>query len=479
MLMKRKISLFIYSLLIAVLVMTLFRGFKAEPRVAVAKTNIPPIAESYDVVVIGSEIQGVLLAKEARNLGLKVMILDTRSKLGGELIQGQMFFLDDVNDNKKRSLVQGEIKNLFTAFKAGSIRNKSEFDAYYNDLIKGIPLQSGIAIDSVTTAPSNEEKTVQSMTFHSKNGVQHRVQAKYWVENTDFNALSSHLNEKRIPGMETISRTKHADYMAATYMLNFKNVQWNKLHQTILKDYPLSNVLKEYGPNTYVNRSYATGFSHITEQFKTNNSDLKLRGLNALNQKNGQVCINALLVYNVDPADPKSVQSAVTQSRAIVPSILAFLRSHMPGFSKAELNGYPEYLYIRDYNRYETKYVLDYKDLTNKRMFWDNVSVGGYNIDLQGTQTIPMGIGFGKPDHYGLPLRSFELKSYDNVLVVGKNVGANIKAYGSARIMPTTALAAQTIGIILGKENKRLEDLTSADFERIHKYLKQDYKITL
>ncbi|MOA45518.1 hypothetical protein D3C78_1679200 [compost metagenome] len=78
-----------------------------------------------------------------------------------------------------------------------------------------------------------------------------------------------------------------------------------------------------------------------------------------------------------------------------------------------------------------------------------------------------------------MPLRSFELKSYDNVLVVGKNVGANIKAYGSARIMPTTALAAQTIGIILGKESKRLADLTPADFERIHKYLEKDYKIIL
>ncbi|MOA13251.1 FAD dependent oxidoreductase [compost metagenome] len=126
--------------------------------------------------------------------------------------------------------------------------------------------------------------------------------------------------------------------------------------------------------------------------------------------------------------------------------------------------------------------MLDYPDLMSNKMFWDNVTIGGYAIDLQGTRTVKKGIGYGKPDKYGIPLRSFELKSYDNVIVTGKNVGATIKAYGSARIMATTALAGQTIGIIMGRElknNKRLSDLTKADFQRIHKYLEKDYKIVL
>lgn len=47
--------------------------------------------------------------------------------------------------------------------------------------------------------------------------------------------------------------------------------------------------------------------------------------------------------------------------------------------------------------------------------------------------------------------------------------------------MPNTALAAETIGIILGKElkHKRLKQLTQADFQRIHKYLERSYGIVL
>jgi hypothetical protein len=440
----------------------------------------PAGAPAYDVVVIGSEIQGVLLAREASKAGLKVLLLDPRSKPGGELIQGQMFFLDDVNDNKQRSLVQGEIKNLMNGYKDGTIRTAANFNQYYNRLIKGLALKSSIVIDAVNTESMGKSKKVNSLVYHGKDGIKHTIQSRYWVENTDYAALSARLGETRIPGMETIYNGKQPDYMAATYMLNFKNVDWAKLHQSILEDYPLTHVRKKYGPNTYVDWHFATGFSNVTAKYITKDKLLKLRGLNATYQKNGQVIINGLLIYDVDPSNPQSVQSAISKAKAEAPSILSFLRSNIPGFAKAELNGFPDYLYIRDYNRYETKYVLEYSDLMSSRMFWDNVSLGGYSIDLQGTRAIPKGIGFGKPDRYGLPLRSFQLKSYDNVIVTGKNIGAGIKAYGSARIMATTALAAQTIGIILGREqDKRLADLNASDFQRIHRYLETDYKIVL
>jgi hypothetical protein len=242
------------------------------------------------------------------------------------------------------------------------------------------------------------------------------------------------------------------------------------------------NVEKKYGPNTYIDWSFASGFSNIMLKYKSQDSGLKLRGLNVTNQRDGEVIINALLIYDVDPSNAQSVDSAVKKGKAEIPYICNYLRNTMPGFENAQINGFPDYLYIRDYNRYETKYVLDYPDLHSSRMFWDNVTLGSYNIDLQGTRTIPLGIGFGKPDRYGIPLRSFLLKSYDNVIVVGKNVGATIKAYGSARIMPTTAMAAESIGIILGREikqNKPLDELTQSDFKWIHEYLARDYKLAV
>ncbi|MBM6996211.1 FAD-dependent oxidoreductase [Paenibacillus sp. DXFW5] len=464
------------------------------PAPASAASETPPSApcgtgcNGYDVVVIGSEIEGVLLAREAHAAGLSVLILDPREKPGGELIQGQMLVLDEPNDNRKRSLVQGELKPLYDGYKAGNIRKLPAFESYYRKLIREIPLRSGITIDGVEIEDTDgqgteQRKTLKSVTYLANDGKLYQVQAGYFVENTDFNALTVHLGNLRIPGMESLYNGTKPDYMAATYMLRFKSVNWNKLHQAVLEDYPLTNVVKKYGANTYVDWDFATGFSNLTYNYRPRDSHLMLRGLNATYQKDGEVIINSLLVYDVDPADPQSVRSAVARAKAEAPYIAKYLRKHIPGFGKAELNGYPDYLYIRDYNRYETDYVLNYKDVMSGRMFWDNVTVGGYTVDLQATRVVKKGIGYGKPDRYGIPLRSFELKSYDNVLVAGKNIGAEIKAYGSARIIPTTALAGETMGILLGREwkqgHKRLSELTPGDFRRIHRYLKKDYDIRI
>ncbi|GGG61583.1 FAD-dependent oxidoreductase [Paenibacillus radicis (ex Gao et al. 2016)] len=437
----------------------------------------------YDVIVIGSEIQGVLLAKEVRKARKSVLILDPRTQTGGELIQGQMQFLDIPNDRKNKSIVQGEIKYLFDAYKSGSIRKAHEFNQYFNQLVRGIPIEKGIKIQTIETVPLAKEKSLKSITYKTQDGATRNVQANYWVENTDFNALTSLLDLKRIPGMESLVSKKDPtpEYMSATLMIKFKNVDWSKLHKTILKDYPLTNVQKKYGPNTYVDWTIATGFGNLINQYKPTDPQLVLRGMNTLNQKNGRAIMNALLVFDVDPSKPESVKSAIAKASAEAPHILKFLRQNIPGFAKAELDGFPDYLYIRDYNRFETEHILQKEDLKSNKMFWDNVSIGGYGMDLQATKRIPTGIGFGLTDRYGMPLRSFELKAYENVIVAGKNVGASIQAYGSARIMPNTATAAQTIGIIIGRESgkKRLKELTPEDFKRIHKYLKKDFNIVL
>lgn len=439
-----------------------------------------PWCRQYDVVVIGSEVEGILLARAAQAEGMNVLVLDPRPAPGGQLIQGEMQVLDEPRDKNRKSLVQGEMKHLYDEYNAKKIRSSKSFQQYFNKLTQHLPIRNGIRIETVETAVRQDRESIQSLTYVARDGHTYKVKAKYWVENTDFNALTSHLKVQRIPGVETVFKSEKPDYMAATLILKFKNVNWGQLHAAVLKDYPLTNVAKKYGPNTYVDWDFGTGFSNITAKYEPQDEQLMLRGINSTYQQNGEVVMNALLIFDVDPSDPKSVQSAIRKAKEEAPHVLAFLRKNIPGYSKAELNGFPEYLYIREFNRFETDYVINYKDVMSGKMHWDNVSIGGYPVDLQGTKSHPYGITLGKPDRYGIPLRSFLLKGHDNVLVAGKNVGASAQAYGSVRIMPNTALAGETIGIILGREKGRdLRSLTASDFERIHKYLRTEYNINI
>lgn len=476
--MKKATFLLLSILLTASLFLTAAEWGAAGRASAAADPTRP------DVVLIGSEVEGIYMARAAADEGLSVIVLDPRPKPGGQLLEGEMLFLDEPLGDKGQVLLQGRVKALFDAYKSGKIRKRSEFVDYYNKLAKGIPIISGVTINSVDIRqqPDATGRFVESITYMTKDGVSRTIYPGYVVENTDFAALTSRLGLPRIPGMETVfgSADGARDYMASTFMLKFKNVDWHAFQKEVMAMSKRDRELK-YGSETNVTGTFTWGFGKVGASYDSGKDEWFLRGLNTVNQRGGEVMINALLVYGVDPSNDESVRNAVEEGKAQSRRILEHLRKTLPGWSKAELNGYPDYLYVRDYDRYETEYVLQGTDLMSGRMFWDNVSIAGYEIDLQGTLNSKWGSRKGSPDKYGMPLRSFQALGFRNVLVAGKNVGASAVAYGSARIQAQTALAAETIGIMLGqiKGSYSLSDMTPDRMKGLQEYIRAKYQITL
>lgn len=444
----------------------------------------PPVpTEKVDVVLFGSEMEGMYLARAAADEGLKVKVLDPREQIGGQLIQGEMLFLDETKDEQGHSLVQGRIKTLFDGFKSGKIRKIDEYVSYFDQLRRDIPIESGIAIADVkTAAPAGgaTDATVVSVDYKTKDGATKRIEADYWVENTDYAAFASRLNVTRMPGLEAFyGHPDKVEYMSSGMMIKLKNVDWNKFN-TSFNSLSSAEKNKKYGGG-YVNESFAIGLSGMTDRYKPTNDRVFLRGLNAVNQRDGDVLINAFLIYTVDPSNAQSVAEAIELGKKEIPLIVDHFRKSITGWENVELNGFPNYLYIREYNHYETDYVLKPSDMLGAKMFWDNVSIAGYPLDLQGTSVNKWGIEMGRPDKYGMPLRSFLLKNYANVIMAGKNVGASAIAFGSARIQPNTGLAAESIGVILGQIHgkKKLKELTEADMPALHQYLQTTYNLKL
>ncbi|WP_213583785.1 FAD-dependent oxidoreductase [Paenibacillus sp. J2TS4] len=442
----------------------------------------PSHSSDPDIVLIGSEIEGMYLARAAADEGLHVVVLDPRSRPGGQLIQGEMLYLDEPFDGAGESLLQGRVKELFDRYKQGEIRKKEEFVNYFEAIADGIPIESGIEIIKIETEQdtARSKQKIKSLTYRTAAGEEKTVTAKYWVENTDFAALSSRLEVTGIPGIETVFGGSAKDYMAASIMMKFRKVDWARFSGEINQ---LGQEKKEeiYGAGTYLTGTFAYGFGNIGKSYSPSQQDVFLRGLNIINQRDGDVLINALLVFDVDPANSQRIEEALAAGRKETDQVVQHLRQQLPGWEEAEVNGYPEYLYIRDSDRYETEYVLQATDLFSGAMFWDNVSIAGYPIDLQGNKANPWGTSTGKPDKYGMPLRAFQLKGYTNVLTAGKNVGASAVAYGSARIQPNTSLAGEVIGIILGQIDGKneLADLSEKEMKKLHQYIKKNYGITL
>ncbi|MFC5701847.1 FAD-dependent oxidoreductase [Cohnella faecalis] len=437
------------------------------PRQSPSPVPIP--TEKADVVLIGSELEGMYLARAAADEGLVVKTIDPRDQPGGQLLQAEMQFLDAVVDNggKGKLIAQGRVKELITGFRKGTIRKPSEFTAYYNKLVQGIPIESGIQIQDVERVPGlRGESKIDSVTYKSKNGSLHRIEADYWVENTDYAALVGKLGVERQPGLEAFFGAKQVEYMSAGLMMKFKNVDWD--------------AFQKHGYTT-VDANYGVGVVDVTKRYVSSNDRVFLRGLNAVNQRDGEVLVNALLVYQIDPSDERSIEEGMALGRQETELVLQHFRQSMAGWEHAELNGFPHSLYIREYNHYNADYNLQVSDMLSGHMFFDNVSIAGYPLDLQGLRHAKWGTEMGRPDKYGMPLRSFLLKRYENVILAGKNVGTTAIAYGSARIQQNTSIAAESIGAIIGhlRGAKKLKELQAGDWPELHRFLNANYHIKL
>ncbi|SDP12340.1 FAD dependent oxidoreductase [Paenibacillus sp. yr247] len=436
--------------------------------------------EHIDVVVIGSELEGLYLARAAADEGLKVKVLDPHKAFGGQILQSQMLFLDETRDDQGHLLIQGRVKELFDGFRNAKIRKLPEFTTYMNKLMKDIPIESGIVINEIEqiNTPDHMHK-VASIVYSTNQNEKKKITASYWVDNSDYAALISRLDAKRLPGLEKFYGQKDIEYMSAGMMMKFTHVDWKQFNTAfnLLKPDEKS---KQFGGG-YVSDSFAIGLSGMTKAYHPSNDRVFLRGLNAVNQRDGEVLINALLVYTVDPSRPDSIQEAVNLGNKETALILNHFRKTLPGWEHAELGELPAYPYVREYNHYEMDYVLKPSDLLSGTMFWDNVSIGGYPLDLQGTSANKWGIEMGRPDKYGMPLRSFLLKNYENVIAAGKNVGSSAIAYGSTRIQPNTSLAAESIGVILGQlhGNQKLREINPEEMAKLQQYLALHYQIKL
>ncbi|MGO4276786.1 FAD-dependent oxidoreductase, partial [Paenibacillus sp. TAF58] len=148
--------------------------------------------------------------------------------------------------------LQGRVKDLFIRYKKGEIRKANEFEQYYNSLIKGIPMESGITIIKVDKEKNIGTSTqkINSITYRTADGLEETISANYWVENTDFNALTGDIGLERIPGIETVfGGTK--DYMASSVMMKFRNVDWEKF-QTEINRLTRKEIEDKYGSTSTV-----------------------------------------------------------------------------------------------------------------------------------------------------------------------------------------------------------------------------------
>ena len=164
-------------------------------------------------------------------------------------------------------------------------------------------------------------------------------------------------------------------------------------------------------------------------------------------QNNGNLLLNALIIYDVNPLDPDSYAEGMARGSREIHNIIEFMRERFIGFEDVEYAGHAQRLYVRETRHIIGEYRLTITDVMENRDFWDRVGHGSYPVDIHPSKLGEYGSVYGNPAIYSIPFRTLVPLAIDQLLVTGRCASYDSLPHGSTRVVPVSMVTGEAGGI--------------------------------
>jgi hypothetical protein len=148
------------------------------------------------------------------------------------------------------------------------------------------------------------------------------------------------------------------------------------------------------------------------------------------------------------PAQEKS-SSNFTSKKAI--SIHRYLKEALPEFRNSCIAGVSPSISDREGLRLLGRYTLSKKDVFARKRFTDTVAYGNWPVEFWHRRKGPQFRYFRENSCYGIPLRSLQSKTLDNLFAAGRCISATPEALASTRVLGTCISLGEAAGISASK----------------------------
>jgi hypothetical protein len=176
---------------------------------------------------------------------------------------------------------------------------------------------------------------------------------------------------------------------------------------------------------------------------------------------------------NIDGTDPDDLSISQVKGKEAIVRQLNFYKKYWKGFEKAYIAEIAPMVGVRESREIITDHVLTAENILGKQKFADMIAQSNYPIDIHGKQLTNRYLvepaDDGKP-WYEIPFRSLIVKGIDNLLVVGRCIGAEFIAEASVRIQPTARSTGEAAGIgaaLAIEAGKSIREISGADVRAI------------
>jgi hypothetical protein len=410
-----------------------------------------PVRAEVDVLVVGGGPSGLIAALAAAESGLKVMLLESRSFVGGNMTIGLpvLGFLSQKGVPIIAGLPQKFINRLAARNAASEHRP--------------CPLHMGI-----TLVEPEAVKTVglEMLTEAGVDVLLHCFCAGVAMDGGSLRGVitESKAGREAILAKITIDCTGDADvaYRAGvpcekgdegggmqppTLMFCLAGVDTEKLRMSIATK--PRTYLTDFIPNDYFgqNRQFiVVGLRELIH--KAQQDGLKIpteRTILITGLREGEVWVNMTRVKGVDGTDPRSLSMGEIEARRQIEDIYRYLRGYVPGFEECRFTKTAPFLGIRETRRIIGRYVMNRDDVLSCGRFDDAIAVASYPIDLHRPNDDGCTLEWCG-DCYDIPYRSLVPLAVDRLLVAGRSISTTHEAMAAIRVMASCMAMGEAAG---------------------------------
>jgi ribulose 1,5-bisphosphate synthetase/thiazole synthase len=432
-----------------------------------------------DVLVVGGTPSGVAAALAAARRGVKVLLVEPRSALGGDIVYAMLNMFDvpmRLNGSSPAANgIFGEFyRPLGIGFDVTSARAlfESKVAAEPNITVwkrarvaqvwrKGT-IVTGAMVETAPGAPNRAMPAPQVA-----------VQAKVVIDATNDADVAARAGAKYYLGRQ--AGGFDSKQQSVSLLFSVSGANWNRMkaYVTSVQTMPAANRIgQEYAsdvaPTTSkevaavttnntphkpiqhrmggVDGNYIWERGDVVKKYVPLHPNVMALSVNFGKQSDGTVILNTLNAVGVNGLNPQDKVRARRELLAEIPPFIAYLRGAMPGLSKIKLVKVAPELYVRETRHVRGFYDLKLSDIRTGRKFADRIALASYPLDLH-----PYIVGqinpFGpKRYNYSIPIRALVPRWIDGLLVASRSISSSYEAAGSARVIPITMAEGEACG---------------------------------
>jgi hypothetical protein len=407
---------------------------------------------SYDVVVAGAGIAGVVAALRSAREGAKTLLLEASGFVGGLVTGGRQ--------TKPTGVINGgtfrELLNRCIVHKGWDPIQRESFWGAYTGAFDAETMQRVMmeaveeaGVEVLLHAPVvqaiKEGNVLTAVEIQTKSGSK-LVLGKVFVDATGDGDLAA------LAGAEfMLGRPRDGLTQPITSYLRILNVNIPAVVEdckTHMDDmWELTIPEKASTNEDYVLVFFTTGFTKRIQEAKK-------EGFNWTVPKDhmslkagaipGEVIVNVTRVHG-NALDFRTVSRAEFEVRKQAYCAFDFLKRYVKGFEAAVFLEVAPKLGVRETRRIKGQYVLTGADVRSQVRYDDAIGLCNSPVDIHepgGVRATMENVGTG----YAIPLRCLVPENIEGLFVAGRCISVDSTAYGSTRNLPACAMTGEAAG---------------------------------